>query len=157
MSAATFTDQRTMGSRLSSLGKILDYAHYVGMVVVVLIYLQARHVVQRSDNTLAAVTEKQESLRTLLWENLLIQRATNLAFEGKIAWDHNYFDRAETVSSSLNSTEFGPANSWGSSEISREVTSDIHRYQAAQEALQSSVERGSNLEHSLKSLFATTD
>jgi PAS domain S-box-containing protein len=78
-----------------------DNLHYVGLVLVALMFVEAQQIARDSDRTLIAATHRQQKLRDLLWVNLLVQRSTNLALRGRLEKDPALIERARTVAESI--------------------------------------------------------
>jgi hypothetical protein len=81
--------------------KFIEYIHYLGLILALLMFMEARQTARDSDQTLSASIDQQESLRNLLWVNLLIQRATSFGLMSNLTGDSTFLDKSRTISEAL--------------------------------------------------------
>src|ERR1700677_3923924 len=63
--------------------------------------VEGQTTLQTSEKVLNASVKRQESLRSILWTNLLAQRATVFALESKLTGDSEFKERAIDVIKSV--------------------------------------------------------
>lgn len=107
--------------------KVMEHTHYVGLVLVVFILVEARSITQESDQTMSEFMSRQESLRNILWINLLVQRSSNLILRGRLLKDPSFIDRAKTIAESMGT--YIPAENKGS--LSVDAQKSVSEFQLA--------------------------
>jgi C4-dicarboxylate-specific signal transduction histidine kinase len=95
--------------------------------------LLVRSGIKETDQTLRQSVAQQANLRNILWVNLLIQRASNMALVAREQKDASYFERAKVTAESLSQPLSGILSDDESTlklETKKEIQSEVENFQS---------------------------
>lgn len=103
---------------------VTQHLHYIGLVFVALLMAYTNLTEQASQTTLEDSVRRQSTLRNLLWTNLIAQRATVTALEGRLNRDSNAAKQALATTRAIgNFLDYTNVNSGAEENMQGEIAS----------------------------------